>query len=265
MTCVEVFHLESNDVSFLELCESRSYSLHVTRGGDAKFIYHNKKLISFFQNKYYDRKLQQLIDASIHSILSTSITKVTIVQTGVSIVAFGCSNSTAWTIGLNTLNPTVSQSALQDPALQQVATGINVSRIAVGYSHLLLVDASGGLYSLGRGQCGQLGIGRRCDWVETATPVPVSYPLLSGGRLHGRSPPLRETVVDAAAGSLHSAVVTATGRVYTFGCGASCRLGQRQDNGKATAIGNGAGPVDITPPDTAYRPGARGRRGHGVG
>lgn len=173
-----------------------------------------------------DRSLNHILDMHLSDLVSSGPRKMTLCRSGLCLVAFSCTDSSLWTVGLNTLNPTVTRSALQIPTLQLISPSIQVSQISVGHTHVLAADSLGRLYSFGRGECGQLGIGMKCPW----TDHPIHVPVVNNA--------LEEFVVGVSAGSLHSAVVTATGRVFTFGCGANCRLGLSR------AVGSAVYPVE---------------------
>lgn len=188
--------------------------------------------ISFLINRFNDLAYKQALEFSFASILSVPTRKITIIEAGLSVVAFTCNDSTFWTVGMNTINPTIPRSALQEPKLQLSSSLLPISQIAVGYGHILLVTKEGRLYAMGRGESGQLGTGARCQWAETPIHIPVVYS--AAGRTFD------ESVVSVSAGSLHSALLTATGRVYTFGCGSSCRLAHSHISPNSDSAGEGA-------------------------
>jgi alpha-tubulin suppressor-like RCC1 family protein len=87
---------------------------------------------------------------------------------------------------------------------------IVVHRLACGEGHSLLVTRTGELYAWGNNRYGQLGIGEHGG--GNTTPQVVAA-------LRGQQ------IKCVAAGWFHSAVVTAQGDLYTWGCGLDGRLG----------------------------------------
>lgn len=83
--------------------------------------------------------------------------------------------------------------------------------IAAGAQHYLCLTESGIVYSFGRNDQGQLGIGHTRD---TAQPTAVTKFI-----------DLQEKVVQVAAGTAHSAAVTASGKVYVWGRGSEGQTG----------------------------------------
>lgn len=89
--------------------------------------------------------------------------------------------------------------------------GRAVSAVAAGQEHSLALDADGRVYSWGRGNYGQLGLGPR----ETAwASEPRRVEALEGVRVKA-----------IAAGAFHSAAVDADGGVWAWGRGESWQLG----------------------------------------
>jgi alpha-tubulin suppressor-like RCC1 family protein len=85
---------------------------------------------------------------------------------------------------------------------------VAVVQVAAGNMHSMALTVSGELYAWGQGGSGQLGHGGR----ET-----LAVPRVVGG--------IAGAVVGMAGGARHSLVITAEGRVLTFGSGALGRLG----------------------------------------
>ena len=99
----------------------------------------------------------------------------------------------------------------KDELLCVMENAVALEHLSVGDAHVLFTVLQGReLYSVGRGDHGELGIGRVCFF--TLSPQRISLP-------H------EETILDVSAGSFFSCIVTISGRVYTFGCGAYHRLG----------------------------------------
>jgi hypothetical protein len=92
---------------------------------------------------------------------------------------------------------------------------IAISMVAVGYSHFLILDSNGRIHSAGNGESGQLGIGQRVVWSEELMLVML---------------PHEEKGKEISVGSLHSAIVTHSGNLYTFGSGSMYRLGHGTEN-----------------------------------
>lgn len=95
------------------------------------------------------------------------------------------------------------------PKLVQALAHKRVVQVAVGTAHTMAVTAGGALCTTGYGSCGRLG---HSDNKNQNTPKVVEA--LDGIQ-----------VVQAAAGDLHSVVLSSCGKVSTFGHGARGRLG----------------------------------------
>lgn len=87
--------------------------------------------------------------------------------------------------------------------------GQRVAAVACGDTHTLVLLDQGKLLAFGRGQNGQLGLGRREDSL-----APQEVTTLSGSE-----------VVGIACGAEHSLCVTATGKAYAWGWGRYGNLG----------------------------------------
>ena len=112
-----------------------------------------------------------------------------------------------------------------------VASCVFVTQIAAGETHCLVLTAGEEAFSFGTGDSGELGVGvcveanrglrggagRLISYAHTLQKVSV----INNGR--------EEKVRYIAAGSYYSAVVSVTGSLFTFGCGAYCRLGHGAD------------------------------------
>ncbi|GMF49997.1 unnamed protein product [Phytophthora fragariaefolia] len=101
-----------------------------------------------------------------------------------------------------------SEKVVHVPA--QVKMPVQVEQVVAGGKHSLAVDSGGRVWAWGSNDCGQLGIGAE---VETQH-VPTSAVL-----------PAALRVRHAAAGWAHSALVSTTGDVLTFGWGLYNQLG----------------------------------------
>lgn len=97
------------------------------------------------------------------------------------------------------------------PTLIDTLQTVFIKKVAVnsGGKHCLALSADGEVYSWGEGEDGQLGHGNKsmCD-----RPCVIEA-------LHGKN------VVDIACGGAHSAAITASGELYTWGKGRYGRLG----------------------------------------
>jgi len=105
----------------------------------------------------------------------------------------------------------------------------NISQIAVGEFHNLILTEEGKVYSWGKNQMGQCGV---IGDEDKLTPVEVSFPDLEPG----------EKIVRLGCGSFHSLAVTSKGRVYTWGDGVSYRRVNKNEFSS------------FTPEVLAYRP-----------
>ena len=103
----------------------------------------------------------------------------------------------------------VGVAALQSPSPRLVPGLCGVVGVAAGQFHCLARDSEGRLLSWGWGVHGQLGHGGIEDWARPGVVRALA----------------RHRVVGLAAGYAHSAVLTAKGRVFTFGCSLFGQLG----------------------------------------
>ena len=94
---------------------------------------------------------------------------------------------------------------------QALFAGSRVVMVSCGFTHTMAVTAVGHAWTCGRNGHGQLGVG------DTANRL--GFTRVDAGQLGGAR------IVMAECGSFHSVVVSAEGRVLTFGCGDSGRLG----------------------------------------
>lgn len=91
--------------------------------------------------------------------------------------------------------------SLWEPTQLTLPNNVRPTSIAAGEGHTLVVADSGNIYSFGRGKEGQLGLGTRLDVALEPTLIEALQ---------------HETIVAAAAGTVSSFAVTATGRVYQW-------------------------------------------------
>jgi alpha-tubulin suppressor-like RCC1 family protein len=121
----------------------------------------------------------------------------------------------ASTTNNGTLNPNPTPTPVSLPG----ATG-PVVQIAAGGYHSLVLTASGQLYAFGENRFGQLGSAVNNGTSNAnPTPTPISLPGATG------------PVVQIAAGSSHSLVLTASGQLYAFGENRFGQLGSATSNG----------------------------------
>lgn len=95
---------------------------------------------------------------------------------------------------------------------------IPVAQVSCGSRHSLVLTRQGILYTFGWGKCGQLGHG---DTRDRRAPTVVTALAASGGA-GGRG----RRVVKVSAGGIHSAALTESGTVYTWGEASYGQLGQ---------------------------------------
>jgi alpha-tubulin suppressor-like RCC1 family protein len=89
--------------------------------------------------------------------------------------------------------------------------GLPVSGVAAGLWHTLCITDSGDVYACGGNQFGQLGVGG--DHAEML-PRLVESPILED-----------ETMISVASGARHSAVLTETGKMFSWGWNKYGQLG----------------------------------------
>ncbi|XP_031621811.1 probable E3 ubiquitin-protein ligase HERC2 [Contarinia nasturtii] len=101
--------------------------------------------------------------------------------------------------------------SMTSPTLVESLQHVFIKKVAVnsGGKHCLALTADGDVYSWGEGEEGKLGHGDRASYDK-----PKLIEALSG-----------VSVVDIACGSAHSACITSSGNLYTFGKGRYGRLG----------------------------------------
>lgn len=116
---------------------------------------------------------------------------------------FACGSSRFGQLGLGGLQRTWV------PHLVDTLAGREVAKVAAGLYHSLALTRDGRLFSWGWGVHGQLGHGSCAD-----ERLPREVAALAGHR-----------VTDAYGGAGHSAVLTAEGLVFTFGCNLFGQLG----------------------------------------
>merc|ERR1711871_1110499 len=104
------------------------------------------------------------------------------------------------------------------PKRIQALERLQVKALAGGWSHSAAVTETGDLYVWGGGQDGQLGLdpGLLDEGRILATPTPLPIKSGMGGAAE---------VTQVSLGRVHSACVTRSGALYTWGMGHKGRLG----------------------------------------
>jgi parallel beta-helix repeat protein len=98
----------------------------------------------------------------------------------------------------------------------------HIVAIAAGEGHSMSLDINGYVYCWGDNQYGQLGNGTNDP---CTTPVKVVGPDLNRNGIHEPNEGYLENIVAISAGHWHSIAVDADGAIWTWGKGASGRLG----------------------------------------
>jgi len=145
-----------------------------------------------------------------------------------------CRDGSAWGWGYNVFSQLGDGTAydrhrpvrMKDPDGKAPMTG--VLRVASGSVHTLIVKKDGTLWACGGNHFMQLGIGRRS--AQQDLPVQVAGPRGKG---------LITGVEGAAAGSVHSAAVTADGTVYCWGDNSRYQIGDPAVPAIGSCIMNG--------------------------
>eukprot|EP00002_Diphylleia_rotans_P007162 TRINITY_DN1666_c0_g1_i3.p1 TRINITY_DN1666_c0_g1~~TRINITY_DN1666_c0_g1_i3.p1 ORF type:complete len:403 (+),score=74.74 TRINITY_DN1666_c0_g1_i3:72-1280(+) len=143
--------------------------------------------------------------------------KVSYVSCGKDLTSFITEDGEAYfSGGVRKGRPGMTQDSFQNhPVLIEVfdlkKNKQHIKSLSCGDSHIVMFTKSGDVYSLGNNEFGQLGTGR-VDAGMKYEPVPVFA-------LRGKN------VVQVSCGSYHSAAITASGELYTWGRGAHGQLG----------------------------------------
>jgi hypothetical protein len=111
-----------------------------------------------------------------------------------------------------------------------LSSRISIKQIAAGDTHCLVLTNDSKLYTLGTGKNGELGIGARIGFTKTLQKVVNFNKKHFQGNGIDKLEIVDEDIKYIAAGSHYSAVISATGSLYTFGCGAYYRLGHGSDD-----------------------------------
>lgn len=117
-----------------------------------------------------------------------------------------------WTIGMEFL----SSGVLCSPIPKHLPISTSVDKVSCGQGHALLI-ADGKCYALGKGTCGQLGLGPEVLFCEQPTEILFDQP---------------SAISDISAGRLHSLIVTEPfGTVFSCGSASYGRLGMGDVHG----------------------------------
>ena len=127
---------------------------------------------------------------------------------GTHLVALYCADRSLWVEGLYGISGEAETEA-STTDLTQIASGVDIDSVSVGEYHVLYVSGRH-LFSCGRGDYGELGVGVRCRLAFAAQRVEL---------------PIGEQARAVAAGSRFSLVLTESAAVFVFGAGAFHRLG----------------------------------------
>lgn len=112
----------------------------------------------------------------------------------------------------------------------RLSSRILIKQIAAGDTHCLVLTDNYKLYTFGTGNNGELGIGTRIAFTKILQNVTTnSNTKHSLDKKMDKFQTLDEDIKYIAAGSCYSAMITVTGSLYTFGCGAYYRLGHGTD------------------------------------
>ncbi|KXZ50732.1 hypothetical protein GPECTOR_15g416 [Gonium pectorale] len=110
--------------------------------------------------------------------------------------------------------------------------GTPVSRVACGDTHTLVVAGEGELFTFGRNQNGQLGLGHTNDCLSPQRVTALQFGQLGLGDTEDRSSPTLvagalagRAVAVLACGWRHTVAVTADGQVFSWGRGVNGQLG----------------------------------------
>ncbi|XP_050380217.1 ultraviolet-B receptor UVR8-like isoform X2 [Argentina anserina] len=134
---------------------------------------------------------------------------------------------------------------MASPCLVTMGPGVRITTVAAGGRHTLALSVSdmGQVWGWGYGGEGQLGLGSRMKMVSAPHLIPCIDQSASGkDRLfavsQGGSKSPGSFVKEIACGGRHSAVITDTGALLTFGWGlyGQCGQGNTKDQLKATPV-----------------------------
>lgn len=115
----------------------------------------------------------------------------------------------------------------EDAYTPQPVVGLDdkrVCQVSCGAFHTLSVTTDGTVYAWGSGKDGKLGLGdvAYCPYFERDN---AGQPFVAAPHLVTQLATRNTVVTQVSAGSAHSAAVTESGEVFTWGCGKSGKLG----------------------------------------
>jgi alpha-tubulin suppressor-like RCC1 family protein len=158
----------------------------------------------------------RLVPVAVNTNVSSALNGVTVIQVAASInshsLAVG-SDGRAYSWGYNSvgqLGDGTNANRLFPVAVNTSSSsalnGVTVIQVAVGYAHSLAVGSNGRAYSWGNNAAGQLG-----DGTLISRLLPIAVDTSSSSALNG------VTVIQVAAGYIHSLAVGSNGRAYSWG------------------------------------------------
>lgn len=106
--------------------------------------------------------------------------------------------------------------------LVHFGAGVKVASVAAGDHHCLAVTSAGDVHAWGSNSCGQAGTGG-----SSSPAAPTNQPACVAGPSSGSSALVaREPMAAVAAGAYHSAALSRSGWLVTWGCGLLGQTGQ---------------------------------------
>ncbi len=191
-----------SDVLELASIDSAQYSVHALY--EDTFVFDESTgLILFWNNRFNDNCLKNVFTSSLfcHS------RRICRMWNGLYIIVAQDDNGGLLLWGFNNFTPGLD---IKTPILHHIESKLTITHVAVGYSHCLILDKHGGVHSVGQGDYGQLGHGEKTTMLHHPVLIPPIH---------------NEIIASIATGSMHSAIVSTNGNMYTFGLGTMYRLG----------------------------------------
>ena len=195
--------------------EDRQRDLHVKLSGSCALIIENIKKENVIEkvvtvSRYVDDEILSKEEGELVIPMHLQVkNQINLIAAGVHFIVFSDSRSSLWTVGFKQLAPNNSFSD-HDKTASLLCDNFPVRKISAGDSHFLVLHSkSREVYAAGSCQHGECGIGEKKSW--------INFPLISS---------IPEACLDISAGMNFSSVVSISGLLYTFGCGAYYRLGK---------------------------------------